>query len=106
MLEVVAQKSSRSYVSAFFPAPPLFVYNCDAALFAKGWIGQHHVEPLTRIRNQTVPRFHRALPSADAVKMQVHHTEPYHTVHEVHTVKGPVSEKLFLFPVKLIALAR
>ena len=62
-------------------------------------------KPLTRIRNQAISCFHGTFVSADAVKMQVHHTEPHHTVHEIHAVKGPIFEKLLLFPVKLVTLA-
>ena len=86
-----------------FPRTPFFIHNCDAAFLAKGWIRQHYVVALARIRDEAVPGFHGTLVSADTVEVQVHHAKPDHAVHNIRAVKGLVSQEALLCSVKPIA---
>ncbi len=49
------------------------VDNGHAALLAKGRIGQHHIEALTRIGDKRIVDFNRRVLPTDAVQVQVHH---------------------------------
>ena len=66
---------------------------------AKGRIGQHHVVVDAGRRTQAVVHLDVGAVAADAVEVQVHHTQPCCAVHDFSAARSVVPRKFRLLPV-------
>ena len=75
----------------------------DAALFAKGRVGEHHIEVFAGMAGQRIIHADGAAApplSANAVQVEVHHAQPRGVVHDLPAVQRLVVEVRVLVAVE------